>query len=355
MNETYEETFPPPEPNGMIHVAYLAIVNHDVGVDIVAVDTGLPVQLLEVVGAREAVWSGNSSHLAVLSVTSSSSSQCCTILVYVCTETIAVSLSHPQWTLIKTIPAPTYSKDHRSWYQYSHLSFSYPLASLTVFQSPNTDYHHHNQQHQHYQEQSGTMSEEETKQQPSNQGSKRKQLKQQQIWSVYDSVFVYNATASSTATNAATATTTGTTTESTATEHHQHQHRQQGRHLSLYRLSRVVLLDVLVGQFDELQLQPPLLMSPHTTAITSALSAPPTPSSSSSSFSSSSGGNGGSSGGSGSSGSSSGGLDGPSLHSVASLTHLVESSTDHQHHHHHDHHHHQRMWVLPLCAPRLSR
>ena len=125
MNETYEETFPPPEPNGMIHVAgssYLAIVNHDVGVDIVAVDTGLPVQLLEVDGAREAAWSGNSSHLAVLSVTSSSSSsQCCNILVYVCTETIAVSLSHPQWTLIKTIPAPTYSKDRRFGYQYSHL------------------------------------------------------------------------------------------------------------------------------------------------------------------------------------------------------------------------------------------
>ena len=121
----------------MIHVSgssYLALVNQGVGVDIIAVDTGLPVQLLEVNGAREAVWSGNSSHLAVLAT--SPSSECCTILVYVCTETMALSLSHPQWTLVKVIPAPTYSKDRVNCYQYSHLSFSYPLACLTVFQTP---------------------------------------------------------------------------------------------------------------------------------------------------------------------------------------------------------------------------
>lgn len=355
MNDTYEESYPPPEPNGIINVAgssYLAVVNHDVGVDIVAVDTGLPVQLLGVNGAREAVWSGNSSHLAVLSV--SSLSQCCNILVYVCTETVAVSLSHPQWTLIKTIPAPTYSEDHMSRYQYSHLSFSYPLASLTVFQSPhNTDI------------KSRLRSDESNKQHKQHQGLKRNQQKQQP-WSVYDSIFVYNAALQK---------------EEDHHRHHQHHEQKQQHHLSCYRLSRVVLLDVLVGQFDELQLQPPSLPtsspssspspSPPSHAITATTagavntmsssithntntnqSAPPTPGSSSSSSSAANG-----------SSSSSGGLDGPSLHSVASLNHLVvessssSSSTDHQHHDH-DHHHHidqQRMWVMPLCAPRLSR
>ena len=85
-------------------------------------------------------------------------------------------------------------------------------------------------------------------------------MQHHQQWSVYDSVFVYDA---SSAPTPLTATTTATTT-STATashhhyphhQHHQHQQLQggRGRHLSRYRLSRVVLLDVLVGLFDELQ------------------------------------------------------------------------------------------------------
>lgn len=215
----------------MIHVAgssYLAVVNPDVSVDIVAVDTGLPVQFLKADGAREAAWSGNSSHLAVLSITSSSHG--CTIRVYVCTETIALSLSQPQWTLVKVIPAPMYSKDRMSWYQYSHLSFSYPLACLTVYQTPVNN----------------QTQESEGQNRRSNDVRLTRQ-KQHQQWSVYDSVFVYDATSAS-----------ASSASADHLHHHQHKHQQWGRHMSSYRMSRVVLLDVLVGQFDELQVRHPL-------------------------------------------------------------------------------------------------
>ena len=46
------------------------------------------------------------------------------------------------------------------------------------------------------------------------------------------------------------------------------------------------------------------------------------------------------------------------MHSVASLAHLADTFSDRHQHHHHQHQQQQqqqRLYVMPLCAPRLSR
>ena len=152
-------------------LSYIAVCHpRGLGVDIIQSETGQTVQTIEIDGVVEVSCSANSSHLAILIHTeearslnkivgqtyssSSSSSDAafktknaapdsCSnhekyeIRVYACSD---LSTSEPQeWFLWKTVPAPLYSTDFKSKFAYSHLSFSFPLLTLSVHLSTTHD------------------------------------------------------------------------------------------------------------------------------------------------------------------------------------------------------------------------
>ena len=148
-------------------LSYIAVCHpQGLGVDIIQSETGQTVQTIEIDGVVEISWSANSSHLAILIHTkearslnkivgqthSSSSSSVLVsdasfgmthpgpdssangekyeIRVYACSD---LSTSEPQeWFLWRTVPAPLYSTDFKSKFGYSHISFSFPLLTLSV-------------------------------------------------------------------------------------------------------------------------------------------------------------------------------------------------------------------------------
>jgi hypothetical protein len=153
-------------------VSYIAI-RHPLGrdVDILQTDTGQIVQTIELDGVEEVCWSANSCHLAVLlhvqenftapsrNVSRRSSqvsyinpgneaaaklrkidesrvinSEKYEIRVYSCNE--SSTLIPPEWNLWKTISAPLYSYDFISSFSYHHVSFSFPLVTLSVTLMP---------------------------------------------------------------------------------------------------------------------------------------------------------------------------------------------------------------------------
>ena len=153
-------------------VSYIAI-RHPLGrgVDILQSDTGQIVQTIELDGVEEVCWSANSCHLAVLlhveekfaassrSISRRSSeissnialneskdklrkldenrvinSEKYEIRVYSCNE--SSTLIPPEWNLWKTISAPLYSYDYISSFSYHHVSFSFPLVTLSVTLEP---------------------------------------------------------------------------------------------------------------------------------------------------------------------------------------------------------------------------
>ena len=149
-------------------VSYIA-VRHPLGrgVDILQTDTGQIVQTIDLDGVEEVCWSANSCHLAVLlhveekftapsRTVSRRSAQVSNInpgndttaklrkidgnrvvnsekyeiRVYSCNE--SSTLIPPEWNLWKTISAPLYSYDYMSSFSYHHVSFSFPLVTLSV-------------------------------------------------------------------------------------------------------------------------------------------------------------------------------------------------------------------------------
>ena len=238
---------------------YLAVVRLGTGVDVVAVETGLPVQLLPVPGAREAVWNeSGTSHLVVLAVHNGGDLHpvSCEIRFYVssnCTET-------PHWSLGRVVHAPVYSKDWRMSYEYSHLSFTYPVVAMCVFEAP-TDL--------------GRVK------RPRGPGRRNKTNSSGGGGQAY----VYQSAAAAGA-------------------------------LRLLRVSRIVLLDVLVGFFDQL----PLLLPDAATAAAARLTADDVVHTSETS------------------------MDGPSFHSVPSEVSATKMQATAE----------QRFVAVPLSPPRLS-
>lgn len=149
-------------------MSYIAI-RHPLGrgVDVLQSDTGQIVQTIELDGVEEVCWSANSYHLAVLlhveekfaassrnmsrrsSEISSNetrdklrkfdenrviNSEKYEIRVYSCNE--SSTLIPPEWNLWKTISAPLYSYDYTSSFSYHHVSFSFPLVTLSVTLEP---------------------------------------------------------------------------------------------------------------------------------------------------------------------------------------------------------------------------
>lgn len=150
-------------------LSYIAVRHpRGLGVDIIQSDTGQTVQTIVINGVTEVSWSANSCHLAILvhvknnhieesgllsqiadkkhvhsssrvdtssklknSVTDSAlNSEKFEVRLYAFSE--CSTSATREWSLWKTVSAPLYSSDLKNKFGYSHISFSFPLLTLSV-------------------------------------------------------------------------------------------------------------------------------------------------------------------------------------------------------------------------------